>query len=262
MGSLISSRPSQGPLQARIFGGGLLVAAEEARSCAGGQHAHVLPRADAAGARSRPAFGRWRLLQPSVSVHLHRFSAGFQDTTRRGSASTFAVRAKSAKPMSCALYKCSHLERSRSRFERPAKSKDLHLFFIASTQHKQWVPRPSSAWAGYHEPQLPHCHPERRSPRSESARTGPRPWAEGRPKSKACPERVRPRRTSRTGTCISGCSLLHRTSETLLTVCSAETRSPEPTPLPLLHRETPFHPRRPAGSLDRRPSSSSTLRPS
>lgn len=46
--------------QARIFGGPVLVAGEEARPCAGGQHAQVLPRADAPGARLRPASGGWR----------------------------------------------------------------------------------------------------------------------------------------------------------------------------------------------------------
>ena len=44
-----------GPSKARIFGGGLLIAAEEARSCAGGQHAQALARADALRARPRPA---------------------------------------------------------------------------------------------------------------------------------------------------------------------------------------------------------------
>ncbi len=47
---LLISTDLLGPLQARIFGGELLVTAEEARSSAGGKHAQMLPRADATGA--------------------------------------------------------------------------------------------------------------------------------------------------------------------------------------------------------------------
>jgi hypothetical protein len=49
-----SERDSQE--QARIFGGLELVAAEETRSSAGGQHAQMAARADAKRARPRPAF--------------------------------------------------------------------------------------------------------------------------------------------------------------------------------------------------------------
>ena len=45
--------------QARTFGGPVLVAAEETRSSANGQHAQMAPGADATRARPRPAFGGW-----------------------------------------------------------------------------------------------------------------------------------------------------------------------------------------------------------
>ncbi len=47
-------RPGGRALGKRIFGGLLLIAAEEARSGAGGQHAQMMPRADAQRAPPRP----------------------------------------------------------------------------------------------------------------------------------------------------------------------------------------------------------------
>jgi hypothetical protein len=70
--------------QARAFGGTLLVAAEETRSSAGGQHAQVLPRADAARARPRPAPVGWCEQHLLAGTRLHLDSAGQEDSTRRG----------------------------------------------------------------------------------------------------------------------------------------------------------------------------------
>ena len=77
-------------MQTRIFGGGLLVAAEETRSRAGGQHAQVLPRAHALGTRARPALGSWRLLRLAAGAHLHGFSVNRQHTMQHIDASTCA----------------------------------------------------------------------------------------------------------------------------------------------------------------------------
>jgi hypothetical protein len=49
--------------QARAFGGPVLIAAEETRSCADGQNTQMASRADAARAGPRPAFCRWYRLQ-------------------------------------------------------------------------------------------------------------------------------------------------------------------------------------------------------
>ncbi len=56
--------------QARVFGKPELIAGEKARSCAHGQHAQMLPRADDARARPRPApVGRRK--QSISGTHLH-----------------------------------------------------------------------------------------------------------------------------------------------------------------------------------------------
>ena len=60
----------------------LLIAAEEARSGAVGQHAQVPPRADALGAHSRPAFGGWHIRQSPAGVRLHELSATPENSTR------------------------------------------------------------------------------------------------------------------------------------------------------------------------------------
>src|ERR1700721_2967598 len=72
----------QEPYQARVFGGGLLIAAEEARSSAGRQHAQVFPRADATRARPRPALCSRRDLKLKVCAHLHGLSADSEDPTQ------------------------------------------------------------------------------------------------------------------------------------------------------------------------------------
>src|SRR5580692_9005580 len=58
----------------------LLVAAEEARSCADGQHAQVAARADAAGARPRPALGGWRNPQFFGNARLHGMFRCLEDS--------------------------------------------------------------------------------------------------------------------------------------------------------------------------------------
>ena len=58
------------PEQERIFDGPLLIAAEEARSRAGGQHAQVAPRADAALTGPRPApCGRYKQSLCGADLH-------------------------------------------------------------------------------------------------------------------------------------------------------------------------------------------------
>ena len=54
-----------------IFGELVLVAGEEARSCAHGQHAQVLPRADHARAPPRPANAGWCKHQFVWVAHVH-----------------------------------------------------------------------------------------------------------------------------------------------------------------------------------------------
>ena len=62
IGIVHSADPFRAHKMARIFGGSVLVAAEEARSSAGGEHAQVLARANALRARPRPALCGWREL--------------------------------------------------------------------------------------------------------------------------------------------------------------------------------------------------------
>jgi hypothetical protein len=66
---------------ARIFGGVVLIAAEEARSSTGGQHAKVLARADALNARPRPALCGWRRRQFLCGAHMHENPAKCEDNT-------------------------------------------------------------------------------------------------------------------------------------------------------------------------------------
>jgi hypothetical protein len=67
-------------MQARIFGGPVLIAAEEARSRAGRKHAETAARADAPGARPRPAFlSRHACVRKRV-LSVHGFPAGYKDS--------------------------------------------------------------------------------------------------------------------------------------------------------------------------------------
>jgi hypothetical protein len=67
--------------QANNFGSLGLVAAEEARSCAGGEHAQVAARANAARTRARPAFGGWDRRYRASDVCMHWITAGYEDST-------------------------------------------------------------------------------------------------------------------------------------------------------------------------------------
>jgi len=148
LGSFISLRPSGVHRRRGSSAGLVLVAAEEARSCAGGQHAQMLPRADAARAPPRPALGSWFLRHLLLGATLHQFPANSR--IPRASFPSYArsdsvvrrfegyglqpVRYLAKNQLgfadSCVNNVRCHPERSLPRYLRQTESKDLRLSFL------------------------------------------------------------------------------------------------------------------------------------